>query len=124
MCEYIHNDNKPWKPANIQCYDRHWDGKEFFEDDTYQDSAFTHNEYHEEIDGKLYLRFDLIKRFETFLGSLDDYIRDGENLQVTWLHGDMDEGIPEFKIKKYKKGTTYLQLDKIADELAKYADDL
>ena len=69
MCEYHY---KGFGASNdVECYDRYWDGHEFYKDDTYEDSAYKMTSATQFHDNLLSLDIALAKNYKSSLGSND-----------------------------------------------------
>jgi hypothetical protein len=88
MCEF-HHEADP-EDHDVKCYDRFWDGNEFYEDDTLMDGAFKmydHKKHNK--DGSIDLSITVAKFYKSKLGSHDYEIHDGMDLELIWLTGDI-----------------------------------
>ena len=67
------------RAGDVFCYDRYWDGNEFYEDDTQQDGAFlVYDKRDISADNKkLTVQMNMVKNFKNNIGSHDYEIKDG-----------------------------------------------
>lgn len=63
---------------DVNCYDRYWDGEEFYEDDTMMDGAFKmYDNRRIDEDGMLDLSITIAKKYKSRIGSHNYELEDG-----------------------------------------------
>ena len=121
MCEYYLSP--PESGPDTYCYDRHWDHENFYEDDTRMDNSFKLSESKRmNEDGSMDLAISVAKYYKARLGSHDYEIKDGEEVEVVWVYGDIKYGSPVFKKDKYVRKQFHLFLDNVEEERKKHSE--
>ena len=124
MCEYFHRI--PSKEEDYFCYDRFWDGHEFYDDDTDTHGAFIIDQKRRFFNSNkgLNLEITFVKNFKNKFGSHDFTIIDGSEVELILLYGDMFLGEPYFKKSHYKRIEQTIQLENLQEVMDREMGDL